>query len=201
MSKQTAPLEHRALKQCLFTTTATMRPTIGLTTKTGTLPSQRSLAPRIQAANASRQSSVDRSAISFRTSQGIKMSAVGKNGSEIADFNRTSDASKFVKVGDNALNGSGKPSIEGVAKGFQARAQIDSGFQNKYAESKINSFQGNSFVKKEQFSKPDKLAVNAMTNMPSKMDQVRDLSMAAKAENVNKATKEWIDQMSSVIDN
>ena len=122
MSKQTAPLEHRALKQCLFTTTATMRPTIGLTTKTGTLPSQRSLAPRIQAANASRQSSVDRSAISFRTSQGIKMSAVGKNGSEIADFNRTSDASKFVKVGDNALNGSGKPSIEGVAKGFQARA-------------------------------------------------------------------------------
>ena len=40
-----------------------------------------------------------------------------------------------------------------------------------------------------------------MTNMPSKMDQVRDLSMAAKAENVNKATKEWIDQMSSVIDN
>lgn len=38
MSKQTGPLEHLALKQFQLTTTATTSPTIGLTTKNGTLP-------------------------------------------------------------------------------------------------------------------------------------------------------------------
>lgn len=56
-------------------------------------------------------------------------------------------------------------------------------------------------AQKEQLFKTDKKELHAKGNMPSTMDQIRGISLASRAEHVNKVSKEWIDKMSSVVEN
>ena len=46
----------------------------------------------------------------------------------------------------------------------------------------------------------DQLQVNTLASKP-RMEQERNRNLAAKFENVNKVSKKWMDEMSSVIEN
>lgn len=64
---------------------------------------------------------------------------------------------------------------------MRAANKISSEQKNKFMDSKFGAIQGNSLIKKEQFLGAEKMAFDSV--MRPKMDQVRDKTLATKAEN------------------